>query len=62
MKDAGHMCTKNVNDNGAHDIDMQCQKIFQSYAKITMRIIGDGLDLKRVKSLGHKMYVYQAHN
>ena len=60
MKDAGHMCTKNVNDNGAHNIVMQCQKIF--HAKITMRIIIDGLDLPCVKSLGQKMAVYQAHN
>ena len=62
MKDAEHMCTKNVNNNGAHDIVMLCQKIFQSYAKITLRIIGDGLDLQRVKSLSQKMDVYQAHN
>ena len=40
----------------------QCQKIFQSYAKITMRIIGDSLDLKHMKSLGEKMDVYQVHN
>ena len=60
--DAGHMCTKNVNKNGAHNIVMQCQKIFKSYAKITMRIIGDGLDLERVKSLSQKMDVYQVHN
>ena len=37
MKDAQHMCTKNVNKNGARNIGMQCQKIFQSYAEITMR-------------------------
>ena len=62
MKDAGHMCTKHVNENGAQNIVIQCQKIFQSYAKITMRIIIDGLDLERVKSLGQKMAVYQAQN
>ena len=62
MKDARHMRTKNINDNGAQDIVMKCQKIFQSYAKITMRIIGDKLNLERVKSLGQKMDVYQAHN
>ena len=54
MKDAGHMCKKNVNKNGAQNIVMQCQKIFQSYAKITVRIIIDGLDLERLKSLGLK--------
>jgi hypothetical protein len=62
MKDAGHMCTKNVNMTGAKNIVMQCQQIFQSYAEITMIIIGDGLDLEHLKSLVHKMDVYQAHN
>ena len=62
MKDARHMCTKNVKKNAAQNIVMQCQMIFQYYAKITMRIIGDGLDLERVKYLGQKMDVYQAHN
>ena len=53
------MCTKIVNKNGEQNIVLQCQKIFQSYAKITMRIIGDGLDLEQVKILGHKMELYQ---
>ena len=61
MKNAQHMCTNFVNKTGAKDIIMQCQKIVQSYAKITMRIIGDGFDLEQVKSLGHKMDVYQVH-
>ena len=58
----GICAQKNVNENGAQNIVMQCQKIFQSYAKITMRIIGDTLDLKHAKSLGQKMDVYQVHN
>jgi len=32
---------------------------FQFYAKITMRILGDGLDLEQVKSLFPKMELYQ---
>ena len=59
MKDEWHMCTKNVNENGAQNIGMQCQKIFQSYAKITMRHIKDLLDLIRICQ---KIEVYQAHN
>ena len=44
------------------NIVKQCQQIFQSYAEITMRIIGDTLDLKHTKSLGQKIDVYQVHN
>ena len=40
------MCTKNVNMTDAKNIAMQCQQIFQSHAKIKMRIIIDGLDLQ----------------
>ena len=53
------MCTKAGNESGSANIATQCQKIFQFYVKITIKIIGDGLDLKHVKSLGHKMDVYQ---
>ena len=62
MKDANHMCTKTVNKTGSANIVTQCQKIFQPYAKITIRIIGDTLDLKHMKSLDRKMDVYQVYN
>jgi len=53
------MCTDYVNEIGLKDIFMWCQMIFQFSAKITLRIIVDGLDLWQVTSLGHRMDVYQ---
>ena len=59
MKNAWHMCTSSVNMTGLKDIVMQCQLIFQSFAGITLKVMGDGLDSRQVTSLGHRMNVYQ---
>ena len=59
MKDAWHMCTHSVNVTGLNNIVMRCQLIIQFYARITMKVMGDGLDSWQDTSLGHRMDVYQ---
>ena len=44
---------------GSDNIVMWCQLIFQFSARITLKVIGDGLDSWQVTSLGHRMDVYQ---
>ena len=58
MKDVRHMYTYNVTDSGLQNIVMIFQIIFQFYVEIMMLIIWDGLDLEKVKSLGHKMELF----
>ena len=59
MKDAWHMCTNSVNVTGLNNIVMWCQMIFQFYAGIILKVMGDGLDSRQVKSLGQRMDVYK---
>ena len=59
MKDAWHMCTNFVNMTGLKDIVMWCQLIFQFSARITLKVIRNGLDSRQVTSLSHRMDVYQ---
>ena len=59
MKDAWHMCTNSVNMTGLNNIVMRCQLIFQFSAGITLKVMGDGLDSRQVKSLSQRMDVYK---
>ena len=59
MKDAWRMCTNSVNMTGLKDIVMRCQLIFQFSAGITLKVMGDGLDSRQVKSLSQRMDVYK---
>ena len=53
------MCTNSVNMTGSENIVMQCQLIFQFFAVITLKVMGDGLDSWQDISIGHRMDVYQ---
>ena len=61
MKDAWRMCTNSVNMIVSDNIVTWCQLIFQFSAKITLKVIQDGLDSQQVTSLGQRLDVYHVH-
>ena len=52
------MCTNSVNMTGVKDIVMQCKLILHVFARITLKVMEDGLDSRQVTFLGHRMDVY----